>query len=60
MLSSEQIDERVITLQKCNNVINDEILFRYMQVVGPKNLEQRLFEEREWEKELDKQPFTAE
>ena len=34
LLTNESIDERIITIQMCNNVITDEILYQYMQVVG--------------------------
>ena len=44
----------------CNNVITDEVLYQYMQVIGSTELSQRLFEEREWNGELNTHLFTQE
>ena len=34
ILSNEKIDERIITLQLCNNVMTDDIIAKYLRFGG--------------------------
>ena len=57
-LSQESIEERIISLQLCNNVVTDDILHQYIQFSGGDQLLYKLFEEREWTGDINEQVYS--
>lgn len=57
-LSQETIEERIISMQLCNNIVTDDILHQYIQFCGGEMLLQKLYEQKEWTGDINEQLYN--
>lgn len=59
LLSNETVEERLITLQICNNHITDDIINAYINYVGGDQLLMKLNETKVWSGEFNSVAYNA-